>query len=349
MKVYDVLLFLLLLAISQSSVGLIKGRRWLMQGQNQFSELINRFSENQKDLNELIRLKKINGMKSFTRVIQSSMTTFGIYQEEPEFDLEENVVKGRQVIYGTCTCISTSFSCYPTTYLGYLLDIYLPSTTSYISTCSASSTCSTICSSVSFTCLQSCTIFTSLTAVYYTSYSFVSETGAIPGVFTFSSSFTTSAGSSTSSSITIYSVGCESLSTACSTTTSNRLARVAVAVAAVAAIAVVGVGAGVGMAQAQLGVNNQQQPQQVQQQVANFPQNTVGRSVGVVAPTPNNNLPIPVTGPNFRNDGGCDDESIVFNDGNCYPVLRRGPCTDGRQWITVDPLTLRVDAIPFFI
>jgi len=77
------------------------------------------------------------------------------------------------------------------------------------------------------------------------------------------------------------------------------------------------------------------------------------------AGTPFSRLPIPVTGSNFAplqqvNDGPiffqrlgsprdyCDDGSVMFDDGTCYPLLRQGPCPDRLQWLTLDPITLRV-------
>ena len=123
-------------------------------------------------------------------------------------------------------------------------------------------------------------------------------------------------------------------------TTTNQISTIVAFAAAVTAIAV-GVGAGVGVAQAAQA--QQQQQQQVQQQVANFLLNSAGGGgAGGIAPTPFNLLPIPVTGTNFRNDGGCGDGSIIFQDGNCHPILRRGPCPDRRHWLTVDSSTLRV-------
>ena len=59
------------------------------------------------------------------------------------------------------------------------------------------------------------------------------------------------------------------------------------------------------------------------------------------AQTPVNNMPIPVTGSNLRDDE-CGDGSVRFRDGNCYPVLRRGPCDNPLHWLTVDPITLSV-------
>ena len=87
----------------------------------------------------------------------------------------------------------------------------------------------------------------------------------------------------------------------------------------------------------------------------------VGLPDEFTAATPFNRLPIPVTGQNFFplqqvNDNGvflkrsgspdgyyCNDGSVLFDDGNCYPLLRQGPCPDRLQWLTLDPITLRVN------
>ena len=93
------------------------------------------------------------------------------------------------------------------------------------------------------------------------------------------------------------------------------------------------------------------------------------------AATPFNRLPIPVTGQNFSplqqvqlNDDGpaggvrfsqrtgssspdaagsyyCDDESVLFDDGICYALLQQGPCPDRLQWLTLDPISLRVNKL----
>ena len=55
---------------------------------------------------------------------------------------------------------------------------------------------------------------------------------------------------------------------------------------------------------------------------------------------PINDLPIPVEGPNLSDT--CTDSSARYIDGNCYPLLRQGPCQDPRQWYTLDPFTFQV-------
>jgi len=143
---------------------------------------------------------------------------------------------------------------------------------------------------------------------------------------------------------------------------------VVVAAGAAAAVAA-GVGVGVGADAAQVTSRERRQRSQVLQQVDDFLARSAGdgdssssvgegdeddgdggdgRSAGTggIAPTPSNLLPIPVPGSSFRNDGGCGDDSILFADGNCYPVLRRGPCPGRHQWLTVDPTTLKGRCMP---
>ena len=63
--------------------------------------------------------------------------------------------------------------------------------------------------------------------------------------------------------------------------------------------------------------------------------------------TPVNDMQIPVNGSNLRDDQ-CGDGLVRYRDGNCYPVLRRGPCTNPLQWLTVDPITLSVKQVYIF-
>jgi|688.fasta_scaffold64240_2 hypothetical protein len=43
-------------------------------------------------------------------------------------------------------------------------------------------------------------------------------------------------------------------------------------------------------------------------------------------------------------DDGCDSNSVKFDsDGQCYPLRGREPCSDPRQWVTVDPKTFKVN------
>lgn len=63
--------------------------------------------------------------------------------------------------------------------------------------------------------------------------------------------------------------------------------------------------------------------------------------VGTITALAQNDLPFPVPGPSFPDDG-CGDASVRFGDGRCHSVLRRGPCSNPRHWMTVDPITLSV-------
>lgn len=56
---------------------------------------------------------------------------------------------------------------------------------------------------------------------------------------------------------------------------------------------------------------------------------------------PVNDLPIPVPGKNLQDDG-CGYSSIRFKDGRCYPLLKRGPCSNPYFWVTLDPVRLTV-------
>ena len=43
-------------------------------------------------------------------------------------------------------------------------------------------------------------------------------------------------------------------------------------------------------------------------------------------------------------DDGCDSNSVKFeSDGQCYPLMGREPCSDSRQWVTIDPKTFKVN------
>ena len=112
----------------------------------------------------------------------------------------------------------------------------------------------------------------------------------------------------------------------------NAIAAAAVAIAAALAVAVPT------SLQAASQSNSQNSAQQ-----ANL-QNLFGGGGGVGLgdnQTPTNNLPLPVNGIDFQDDG-CGDGSVRFGDGNCYSVLKRGPCADPHRWLTVDPIQLQV-------
>ncbi len=77
--------------------------------------------------------------------------------------------------------------------------------------------------------------------------------------------------------------------------------------------------------------------------------------------TPENNLDIPTSGP-FYSNFVCNNNSVRFEtqqvktrvkrnfnnsttqdaSGVCVPLLRRGPCASPFEWVTVDPVTLKV-------
>lgn len=66
-----------------------------------------------------------------------------------------------------------------------------------------------------------------------------------------------------------------------------------------------------------------------------------GTFLGFTSPLPSNDLPFPVPGASWPDDG-CGDASVRFKDGKCYPVLRKGPCESPLHWMTIDPATLSV-------
>lgn len=138
---------------------------------------------------------------------------------------------------------------------------------------------------------------------------------------------------------TTLSSGCELLTRACIMTT-------ALAAAAAAAAAVgVGVAIGVGVpmnGQALSNAVQQQQQAQVSQDVQRFLSSGGLFNSGI----PRNDQPIPVRGASLS-DGGCSDNLVLFPDGKCYPVLRRGPCGDPFRWVTVDPTSLTVNCTAF--
>jgi hypothetical protein len=70
----------------------------------------------------------------------------------------------------------------------------------------------------------------------------------------------------------------------------------------------------------------QQQPQQPEQQLRENQ-------------TPNIVLPIPVEGTDCPDDD-CDDNSIRFRDGNCYPIF--SSCNGTNFWVTFDNATVQV-------
>ena len=290
------------------------------------------FNKDEEDLAELLRFKVANSSNQH-QTIESSMTS----------------INDEQLSYGNLTCSSSSFICNPTNYLTSLYNystsirtIAVGNTQTtvllvdklIVSTCSASSKCLTVVSSVLTSCGRSCTTFTALTVDYYTSYYWVTSSNFILGS---SATFSTYDRSSTSSSARVYRTGCILLSAACIAPT-----LIPAGVAAVGAAAAIAVGRAGLLATVQDSNNDQQTAQQLQQQVETFLASNGQGGAGGIASTPFNLLPIPVPGHSFRNDGGCSDDSILYPvDGRCYPVLKRGPCLGRHQWLTVDPLTLK--------
>ncbi|XP_032781080.2 uncharacterized protein LOC116919237 isoform X1 [Daphnia magna] len=61
--------------------------------------------------------------------------------------------------------------------------------------------------------------------------------------------------------------------------------------------------------------------------------------------TPTNDLPSPVPGSDFPDDGS-GTNSIQFDDGKSHPLLTRGPCNGTNFWVTVNPVTLKGKCTP---
>jgi hypothetical protein len=95
-----------------------------------------------------------------------------------------------------------------------------------------------------------------------------------------------------------------------------------------------GLAAGIAVAAVVVANNNQQNN--------NNNNNNIQQSAQIANQTPANNLPIPVVGLSFPDDGS-GDSSIRFPDGNIHPIFSRGPCNQ-TQWVTVDPISLQVSS-----
>lgn len=175
-------------------------------------------------------------------------------------------------------------------------------------TCTPTPDCKITCTSLEMRCRRTCTHYTVFTAEYY-------RKRHLP---------------SFSTSVYIYDNNCESLSSACIATTR------AVAALAIAAVVAIAVAVPVGL---QFTQKDQFIPtEEIYQQVDEF----LNDSRFIDNKTPVSRLTFPVSGIDFPGDG-CGDNSVQFSDGNCYPVLRRGNCSNPQYWVTVDPITLQVD------
>ena len=129
---------------------------------------------------------------------------------------------------------------------------------------------------------------------------------------------------------------CEKLLIECSVASSTIAA--AGRVAAIAAGVGGGLSAGIAVADVVASNNNQQND--------NNNNNNNQQSNQLANQIPANNLPFPVIGINFPDDGS-GDSSVRFPDGNNYSILSRGPCNQTNQWVTVDPISLQVSMRKF--
>jgi hypothetical protein len=118
---------------------------------------------------------------------------------------------------------------------------------------------------------------------------------------------------------------CEKLLVDCSIASSTIVA--ARRVAAIGVGVGGGLAAGIAVAAVVVAIDNQQN-------------NNNQQSAQITNQTLANNLPIPVVGLSFPDDGS-GDSSIRFPDGSSHPIFSTGPCNQN-QWVTVDPISLQV-------
>jgi hypothetical protein len=128
---------------------------------------------------------------------------------------------------------------------------------------------------------------------------------------------------------------CEKLLVDCSIASSTILA--AGRVAAIGVGVGGGVAAGIAVAAVVDASTNQQNNNDT---INNNNNNNNQQSAQISNQTPANNLPIPVVGLSFPDDGS-GDSSIRFPDGSSHPIFSRGPCNQ-TQWVTVNPISLQV-------
>lgn len=176
------------------------------------------------------------------------------------------------------------------------------------------SACNVTCVSLESHCGWTCVHVTEYAKTYYVTHLHVN----------YSIVFSTSA----NTTIQTYDDGCEILECACFA----KAAKVVLGVAAVIAVAL-GVGVPANF-QASAPAVDTNEIAQINFQVGQF----LNRSRNFV---PEHHHQIPLDGLDFPNDE-CGDRSVRFADGNCYILLRRGPCADPYHWVTLDPIQLRV-------
>ena len=183
------------------------------------------------------------------------------------------------------------------------------------------------CTTTCFSSVQPCTggcNFCTLTCVFEARNVLIGVTSSFPGglspVF------------STLSFLTVDIKDCEKLLVDCSIASSAIAA--AGTVAAIAAGVGGGLSAGIAVAAVVFASNNNQQNDTNNN-------NTIQQLNQLANQTPANNLPFPVIGLNFPDDGS-GESSVRFPDGNIYSIFSRGPCNQTNQWVTVDPISLQV-------
>nr|CAH0104707.1 unnamed protein product [Daphnia galeata] len=130
---------------------------------------------------------------------------------------------------------------------------------------------------------------------------------------------------------------CEKLLIDCSVASSTIAA--AGRVAAIAAGVGGGLSAGIAVAAVVVASNNNQQNNNNNNNNNNQQSNQLANQI------PANNLPFPVIGINFPDDGS-GDSAVRFPDGNNYSIFSKGPCNQTNQWVTVDPISLQGGCTP---
>lgn len=100
----------------------------------------------------------------------------------------------------------------------------------------------------------------------------------------------------------------------------------------------VGVAVPVGSAAIADEVQSSNQANQIQEDISQFLSNE--GFFDIEAPV--NDMIIPVEGYDLP-DYGCGDSSVRFQEGKCYPVLKRGPCRNPYYCIPVSPVNLTLE------
>ena len=194
-------------------------------------------------------------------------------------------------------------------------------------TCDPTYSCSTTCTSLEPRCGGTCTHFTEYEAQYYYYHNSTLLSTCVE-TYESSCSFTSTTCTSSTTSIT-------------STTSTAAFDATAAALVAAAAAVAFAVGIPVGLRASEIRSQSEQR-NGVNLLVEDF----LSGSGFLNFQTPVNFQSIPVDGFDFVSDG-CGNHLARFDDGRCYSLLHRGPCSNPRYWVTVDPITLKVFKLRF--